>query len=160
MYSPEPKPPVSYSTEKFSLHLSLSETDLFITMQLHDQPISTRDLFDTNKILEEKLPSIFLNQCFNEKNLSFYEEAKNTEIGHLFEHILLEKLVLKKSALRKNSKPINGKTSWNWVKDPVGKFYIRLKPVHLDKREVLYSVEKAIELTNYIISSHNRRLLN
>lgn len=153
-------PTIKYNSSQYSLDINLSEAYLSIIMQLHSLPLSTRKLSKTIRILEKNLPSIFQNQCFNEENLSFYNEAKNTEIGHLFEHILLENIVLLNDP-QPNITSLQGKTSWNWEKDPLGKFYIQVTPITLKRSQLVQCLKKSIGLTNTIIDSGSRNgLLN
>jgi hypothetical protein len=153
-------PTIKYTTSSYSLDIDLTAEKLAIIMQLHQLPLSTRRLKKTNSLLEKHLPSIFLNQCFNEGNLSFYEEAKNTEIGHLFEHILLENL----ARLKDNDctgESLRGKTSWNWVKEPLGKFHIQLQPIDVGRARLFECLRESIELTNVILaSSKSKKMLH
>ncbi len=152
MKDPQVLPAISYSNKFFSLEVDLRQPQFWATMQLYSDPISTKYIGETNKILERKLPTVFLNQCYNDGKLSFYEEAKNTEIGHLFEHILLEELFLVKKKLNKKFKAIQGKTSWNWVKDPVGRFYIQINPIELEEAQIRACLENSINLTSQILA--------
>lgn len=144
-------PTIKYSSSQYSLEINLKKASLSITMQLLSTPLSTKRLVATNDILNQELPSIFQSQCFNDDNLSFFEEAKNTEIGHLFEHILLENLA-QTSALDENSS-VSGRTSWNWEQDPIGRFHIQINPIHYQRSEVFQSLSYSIALTNQILSS-------
>src|ERR1700737_3152384 len=73
--------------------------------------------------LKEYLPNVLMTQCYNEDNLPFALEVRNTEIGHLFEHILLEYLCQLKIAKGFAKAEFAGRTRWNWIKDPRGKFH-------------------------------------
>ncbi|KKR25220.1 MAG: hypothetical protein UT56_C0002G0034 [Candidatus Levybacteria bacterium GW2011_GWB1_39_7] len=59
-------------------------------MECQDPIIETDQLPKTFEILNKMLPSIFKSKCYNDKNLPFFIEVRSTEIGHLFEHIMLE----------------------------------------------------------------------
>ena len=62
-------------------------------------------------------------RCYNDLHLSFRREAENTEIPHLFEHLLLE---IQKQVRRGivNLSPMSGETEWNWTIDPRGRFHV------------------------------------
>lgn len=152
-------PKIKYNSPQYSLDIGLKQETLLITMQLHSLPLSTRNLAKTNRILEKNLPSIF-NQCFNDENLCFYDEAKNTEIGHLFEHILLENLVITSQITKKVNKAImSGRTSWNWEKEPVGRFHIKLNPVEIPRSKLFECLRESINLTDTIINSGKKHSL-
>src|SRR3990172_12827533 len=126
-------PTIKYELNEYSLELRLVNDTLNITMQLHEAPLSTKSLYSTTEILAQNLPDIFTNICYNDSNLTFYQESQNTEIGHLFEHILLENLT--RSRGDKLRAPLQGKTKWNWEREPIGKFHIRLAPVISNRQQ-------------------------
>lgn len=119
----------SYERKFFSLKIFPEETLLKIAMQVHSPLINTKNLPATYNFLKENFPSVLHTQCFNEKNLPFCHEVKETEIGHLFEHILIEQLKNIKVEMGHKKVIINGRTDWNWNKNPFGLFeiYIDLK---------------------------------
>lgn len=151
-------PKIEYITPYYSLDISLNKTNLLIIMQVISAPLSTKRLLQTNLLLKKYLPSIFKNKCFNEANLSFFEEVKDTEIGHLFEHILLETIALEKVRSDCLKSTLRGKTSWNWEVDPVGKFHIRLNTQKLDKKILFDCLTKTVGLTNQIINSQTKKV--
>ena len=61
-----------------------------ITIQFFTSFYTTKPMPQTIPMLELMIPRIFAHQCFNNYNRSFKKEAAETELGHLFEHILLE----------------------------------------------------------------------
>lgn len=95
-------------------------------MRVPQEFLSTDNLPSTFKILNRDLPSIFTSKCFNEKNLPFTKEVLNTELGHLFEHILLEYLTILTRTHFKKNVSYSGKTSWNWVREELGLFHIKI----------------------------------
>ncbi len=88
--------------------------------------INTRDIPFTYTILEKQLPSILIAQCFNDEGLPFSQEVKMTEIGHLFEHIMLEYLCILKLANGHSKATFRGETNWNWKRDLRGTFHIHI----------------------------------
>lgn len=65
------------------------------------------------------LPSLREHECINRRNLSFEEELNQTELGHVFEHVILEVLSLRGILTR-------GQTTWNWQRDPIGMYHITI----------------------------------
>lgn len=65
------------------------------------------------------LPSLREHFCMNRRGLSFEEELKETEMGHVFEHVILGVLALRGVATR-------GQTTWNWQRDPIGMFQVTI----------------------------------
>ena len=103
--------------------------------------------------MDQHLPTIYKHKCFNPLNLSFNKEVEDTEIGHLFEHIILEYLYKYKTENSKSKVIFKGKTFWNWKKDQFGTFYItinnNLEDIELFKK----ALNNAILLTNQILHS-------
>lgn len=88
------------------------------------------------------LPTIRHHRCDNEEALSFEAEAQNTEIPHLFEHLVIE---LQVQAIGGS---LSGETSWDWTRDPRGWFHVT---VDYDNRELaLGAVWLAIRIINAI----------
>ncbi len=135
-----------------NLFLDHFDHETKIIMSLSISQVNTTYFPQTVKILKKMLPGVLLSVCFNEFSLPFHKEAKKTEIGHLFEHILLEYLCLEKSVEGIDSE-YNGLTSWNWVDDPFGTFHITIDAGIQDKERMSSAVIKSIELFNYIITS-------
>lgn len=65
------------------------------------------------------LPSLREHDCINRRNLSFEEELTQTELGHVFEHVILEVLSLRGMRTR-------GLTTWNWERDPIGTYHVTI----------------------------------
>jgi hypothetical protein len=103
--------------------------------------------------LWQHLPSIFQSKCFNEKNLPFIKEAERTEIGHLFEHILLEYLCALKKEKGEKKNIHNGVTRWNWERDAWGVFHITVDSGSSDKEIFEEAVNLSIKLVLLIFRS-------
>lgn len=95
-------------------------------MRVFDGKTHTTDLPSTLSVLERSRPEILQADCQNYLGLPFHEEVKDTEVGHLFEHILLGHLAF----LSKKSSAFEGETRWDWKKDPVGTFHITIEIDH------------------------------
>lgn len=103
-------------------------------------------------LLKEHLPNVLMSQCFNDDNLPFAIEVKNTEIGHLYEHILLEYLCQNKMAKGHKKAVFTGKTKWNWIRDPFGVFHIRLNCGAKDADILMPAVEQTNALMQIILN--------
>lgn len=107
-----------------------------LRMEVLDGPVNTFELPSTVNVLKNMLPAIFFSKCFNEKSLPFSEEVKATEVGHLFEHILLECLYERKSKLGYANCVHSGVTKWNWKKDLYGVFEITIN-IGINEKNIL-----------------------
>ncbi len=113
--------------------------------------VTTQTLPLTEEVLGKYLPTIFGCQCFNDANKNFREESKNTELGHLFEHIMLEYLCMEKLKDNEDAS-YEGKTSWNWEKDPKGTFYIEIMTGMEDVELIKKAFNKSIGLLKRILT--------
>jgi hypothetical protein len=123
-------------------------------MELIGDILSTKQLPSTTKILGEILPSIFNCRCFNNEELPFKTEAKDTELGHLFEHILLEYMCRFKIDSGYKTAKYRGETSWNWNKSKRGVFDIDISISNREKNIFYKALEKSIILINLILQSN------
>src|SRR5689334_5791355 len=112
------------SQHLFKLDINQHKDHTKITMILLTDIVNTKDVPKTYEFLEKVLPSILRSKCYNNKNLPFFQEVNNTEIGHLFEHMLLEYLCKLKVQKGFKKATYSGKTQWDWLKDPKGTFHI------------------------------------
>jgi hypothetical protein len=142
----------------FSLDVIQKQTTTRIVMQMLYNQVNTREIPHIVELLEMHLPNVLHTQCFNDDGLPFRMEVKNTEIGHLFEHILLEYLCQAKIAKGANQASYSGNTKWNWVRDPRGMFHIRLSCGVKDADILAPSLEKTIDLMKIILSYHQSPL--
>ena len=120
-------------------------------MQLFIDEVTTARMPHVFPILKVKLPTILKSRCFNEKKLPFSKEVRKTEIGHLFEHILLEYLCKEKINLGHNEAIFSGLTKWNWNKENYGRFHISVD-ITIEEKDILYSaLESSIHLLKQIL---------
>lgn len=138
-------------TNYYSLNLSQKKTRLHITMKLFGNIVNTGSIPHTVSILKKELPSVLHTQCFNDEGLPFIREVKKTEIGHLFEHILLEYLCLLKLASGRRIATFKGNTNWNWERDARGTFHITINAGEKDAHLMPKAMDAAISLLNSII---------
>jgi hypothetical protein len=135
----------------FSLAITQKQTSTKITMDLLYNQLNTQEIPTIVTLLENNLPSVLTTTCYNDKNLPFNEEVQNTEIGHLFEHILLEYLCQHKLAKGARQATYAGKTKWNWTRDPMGRFHIHLTCGKKDADILPPALEKTVELMKVIL---------
>ena len=115
--------------------------------------ISTVTLPATLPILRSKLPGVLLTECFNAQNLPFIKEVMNTEIGHLYEHILLQNILESKLEKGHRRFEVVGETEWDWKKEETGTFNLRLN-VGANETEILNPcLLKTNELVELILRS-------
>lgn len=145
---------VEYTIEGlFSLHITFRTCSTKIILQSLNEYVNTGHLPFIDETLKKHLPTVLLTDCYNQDNLPFALEVKRTEIGHLFEHILLEYLCQLKIARGSQSAVFSGRTKWNWVKDPKGRFHIYLTCGKKDAAILPLALEKTINLMTIILKT-------
>lgn len=143
-----------YSEDLFLLQVNHGLKQTGIKMKVFTPNLTTLTLPDTHSTLEKLLPSILSSKCFNEKNLPFGEEVKNTELGHLFEHILLEYLTKVKHLYQNKMVSFSGITSWDWSEDEKGIFYIKVNAGIKDALIFEEALNMSIKLLTQIVKIH------
>lgn len=141
------------ANEFFSFDVRTYSKSTTIHMKLLTPFVTTEDIPEVSLILKKRLPSIMRSRCFNENNFAFPREVKNTEIGHLFEHIILEYLSDLKYASGTKNPVYNGLTRWNWVKEEKGVFHIEIDSGYEDKEIFTIALQKSTELLYFILQS-------
>ena len=144
----------------FSLMVTQHSSNTQIVMKLLTPTVNTRDIPWTYSFLKKNLPSVLASKCFNEENLPFAIEVRRTEIGHLFEHILLEYLCEEKLMKGYSSAVFSGNTKWNWSRDPWGMFHIYVSMRRSDSDIFPQALEKSITLLKRIILNDHSRLMH
>jgi len=135
----------------FKLYVKNNSKSTRIKMDSETKKIYTKDLLKTTALLKRFLPSIFHCECFNYGNKTFLEEVQNTELGHLFEHMILEFLCLKKIENGHENVVFEGRTSWNWIKDKSGIFYIDINAGISDIEIFNDALTKSVNLVAAIV---------
>lgn len=146
--------PASFSSEFFNLAISRTTNNTNITLQLLTSTVNTRDLPMTKTILKKNLPSILRSECFNDNHYPFSVEVRCTEIGHLFEHVLLEYLCIEKIQHGCESATYSGMTSWNWREEPRGLFHITIDIGLEDALVFTNAITKTTNLLNLILQTN------
>jgi hypothetical protein len=140
----------------FGLTIISDNTSTNIDMKLFIQDVTTTNMPHVLGFLKINLPTILQSTCFNDKKQSFAKEVVNTEIGHLFEHILLEYLCREKINAGHNEAMFSGITKWNWNKEEYGTFHIH---IDITKREgdlLYFALEHSILLLKRILLTKDR----
>lgn len=119
--------------------------------------VNTREYPATFSILQKLLPSILKSRCFNEDNIPFFEEVRGTEIGHLFEHILLEYLCELKLLKGYSNVVFSGTTNWNWYREPRGIFHITIDCTDADWDIFPIALRKSVALLTLIMGSSKQQ---
>ncbi len=149
-----------YVSPAFTLHLELKRELALISMQVHTEHLSTATLPFTKKIIKEICPSVLKTKCFNSQKLPFSREVVNTEIGHLFEHILLDSLCSEKIKLGAIEACYKGKTKWDWEIFPKGFFEISIGLGDTDEAMLLGSIAQTAQLMESILASSSSYTVN
>lgn len=116
-------------------------------MKLFSKQVRTCHFPYTHTLLQRLLPGIYEHQCFNEAELPFAQEVYNTEIGHLFEHVLLEYLCQIKGQQCQKEIVFKGNTQWDWYKEPIGTFNI---VINVGSKDFDIFTQALIETTNLL----------
>lgn len=138
-------------TSNFSLAIKTKHASTIIIMQFFNEAISTRQLPHTLQFLQLHAPKVLKTKCFNPLNLTFKKEVVNTELGHLFEHILLSFLCEEKILAGSDSAIFDAVTHWNWNRFPKGNFKIVLQG-KIDKKLLLAALTRSIKITELLFA--------
>lgn len=138
----------------FSLIIQQKTSSTKIKMMMLTDPVNTAEFPYTFDLLQNYLPSVLTTECFNDQNLPFCQEVKNTELGHLFEHILLEYMCQLKIAKGHRSAAYAGRTRWNWKRDPRGLFHIHISCSLKDADIFPLALDKTINLMKIILQKN------
>lgn len=149
-------PQSSFLTDFFALQVCYGARKTIISMRVFAPILYTSDMPSLARVLEKFLPSIMHAECFNYEGLSFMQEVQDTEIGHLFEHIVLEYLCDLKIAHGFNKACFSGVTSWNWKRYERGTFTITINAGYQDALLVSEAVGQGVRLLSLLLHSNLR----
>ena len=135
-------------------------TSTKITMDLLYNQLNTAEIPYLMDVLQENLPSVLFTKCYNDLDLPFKDEVRNTEIGHLFEHILLEYLCQQKIAKGARTATYAGRTRWNWHRDPLGRFHIHLNCGRKDADILPIALESTVSLMKLVLGYKQPLFIN
>jgi hypothetical protein len=140
----------------FSLSVSYDSHATYIQMQVFSPTINTASLPHTYHILDRFFPDFKASACVNTSNIPFDKEVRSTEIGHLFEHILLSYIYKAKREQGKKRVKVTGETSWNWYQYPTGFFSITITLGAKERSILFFALAKTIHLIEYIFMFHEK----
>ncbi len=136
----------------FSLNVDSQKDSIHIQMLMKTSCMTTTSMPETTTILKSILPSILVSRCYNDRNIPFADEVMSTELGHLFEHILLEYLCILKIAKGAKEAIFNGWTDWDWGKEPSGTFHITIDIGQDDEDIAGEGIQQTIKLFKMILN--------
>ncbi len=145
--------PLVFTSENISLVMKINQATTNIDLYLPPYATYTDNFPQTNAIVAGVLPTIFRHRCYNLKHKPFAQEITDTQIGHLFEHILLEYLLQLKIAKEKSTVKLIGETVWDWDKEEPGTFHITLSVGEDDRAIIQASLYKGLSLLTRILVS-------
>lgn len=149
--------PNYYSDQwKYSLDAHYTPKKAALIMHVPHTLLTTSLLPKTSEILTSVAPRVLTSKCFNNKNIPFCEEVKNTEIAHLFEHMLLEYLCQERINSGRKSARFSGWTSWNWKKDARGIFHVEITGTMMKEEGFVRAYSRAILLFETILARHSQ----
>lgn len=97
----------------------------------------------------ELLPGLARHRCFNEDGRKFADELADTEVPHLFEHVVLELM-----AEAGSPRSLRGETAWDFKRDGRGVFRVSLE--YDDDLVCLGAIKTAGEVVGYILRGGER----
>lgn len=148
------------TSSSFKLSLKQTKQTIIITMHIDRKDVTTTHMPYVSSLLKRELPTILRSKCFNEGNVPFYKEVLSTELGHLFEHILLEYLCMAKIGMGFKEAIFSGITKWDWNRDPYGTFRIEIDVEKSDLVFLTPALKKTIHLFENILIYPNTSILS
>jgi len=149
--------PITITHPLFSCTAQISDSGTLISFFTSSPYVNTRALPGVTSVLEEHCPRVLTSFCENPGNLPFKQEVEATEIGHLFEHLVLQYLYDEK--IRIHPDPIySGRTNWNWHTTPRGTFSIWIDCEINDHSLLARALHKAADTLSLTLTpSHHSR---
>lgn len=93
----------------------------------------------------EALPGLASHRCLNDDGRPFAEELADTEVPHLFEHVVLELM-----ANAGSPRSLRGETAWDFKRDGRGVFRVSLE--YDDDLVCLGAIKSAGRLVGYMLN--------
>ena len=140
---------------KYSLSVSFLNKRSLIELNMPENLMYSSACPETFALLSSLEPKVLSTKCYNYLGIPFHEEVKQTEMGHLFEHILLEYLCQESIKAGAACAHFRGTTSWNWKKDPRGIYHIVISG-HTGQELFRHALARTILLFETILSSSQR----
>ncbi|MCX8007345.1 MAG: hypothetical protein N3B11_04420 [Coriobacteriia bacterium] len=96
--------------------------------------------------VREILPTLEMHLCDNPSGRSFAEELADTEVPHLFEHVVMEIM-----ALAGSPRTLRGQTRWDFKRD--GKGVFRISVEYDDDLVCLGSIKLADQVMKHLVDN-------
>ncbi|HZL05317.1 MAG TPA: hypothetical protein VFE45_07845 [Coriobacteriia bacterium] len=125
---------ITVCPDRVDVVVGVSESELLRTTQSHD----------LNERALGLLPGLRLHDCDNTSGLSFAEELTDTEVPHLFEHVVME-LMAKAGSPRS----LKGETQWDFRRDGRGIFRVSVE--YDDDLVCLGAIKAADRVMDYLL---------
>lgn len=142
---------IYYQSNTFTIHIYQTSQKTYLTMRMFTPHINTESIPETTAFLDKFYPQVLQTECFNDGGRQFSHEVKETEVGHLFEHILIEKIYQCQKGLENQKIAVNGHTRWNWRNEPRGTFHIRIDRGSFDYLDVISCLDETICLIEQLL---------
>lgn len=139
----------SFSHQLCSLTLTHSKQQTEIDMRLFSSHLTTRTLPKTLNILKALAPTVLRTRCHNNLHLPFKKEVIDTEIGHLFEHLIIDQM----SRCCSDDRTFYGVTEWNWHEHPRGTFKITLSVGNRDQKLLYNAIAWSYNVLEQVLNS-------
>ncbi len=140
-----------YDSELFEMNVFYGAEETYLKMDVKNRVVNTRDLPKTLNILKKELPTVLRTKCYNYRNVPFRKEVVQTEVGHLFEHILLENLCIEVVNAGSTRAIFSGHTDWNWKIDRRGVFHIYIGTKNTEHSLVEVALSNSLVLIEKIL---------
>lgn len=144
-------PPTLVSAIHFQVQCQQRTTTARLETRFDVEAITTRDMPFVVPFLRQTLPEVLDTKCFNPKKLPFIKEVANTEVAHLFEHVILSLLCNEKCRSGVTGAHFRGETRWNWYKYPRGTFQIDLSVTEKESSLLQTVLPRAIEIVDGLL---------
>jgi hypothetical protein len=147
------------SSPYYYLEIKEKKHSIEIIMRMLTPIFYSGEIPQTVRMLRDNLPSVLRCQCFNSAGFPFRHEVKDTEMGHLFEHLIIEFMCQEKLNSGARSATFSAVTFWNWNHDPRGTFHIEIEAKPSDFKFFYPSLKSATALLNKIIDTKFQSIL-
>lgn len=125
---------ITVCPDRVDVVVGVSESELLRTAHSHD----------LNERALGLLPGLGLHECENGAGRSFAEELTDTEVPHLFEHVVME-LMAKAGSPR----TLKGETQWDFRRDGRGIFRVSVE--YDDDLVCLGAIKAADRVMDYLL---------
>lgn len=95
----------------------------FITLFVSPHSFKTSQMPKFKEAVLLRLPELRFHRCDNGQGKSFVDELGDTELAHVFEHMLIEII----SQMDSKVDGVRGLTTWNWKKNPRWSYCVEIE---------------------------------